>query len=271
MNFLLIVCIFTAMIHLFETAALSLRLAGARTGQIATSLAFVNTSFLVARLSNMLQAPLLGSMVDHAILQHTVPQLFADFRWVVLAAFLGNLIGVLLFPTMVQVSTLAIQTFEHHPSLPKLIFKFFTPRGFKKVLGCVRLPGLHLLSRLHWRHIPKLFLLLNVLMVSIYCVGVLASLLAAAILPEYRATASQLSGIVNGMATIMLALLVDPTSAHITDQAVRGKRDIDDVRTVVFFLLCGRLLGSLLLAQLMLAPAADYIVFATQWVSSLLK
>ncbi len=70
MNFLLIVCIFTAMIHLFETAALSLRLGGARTGQIATSLAFVNASFLVARLSNMLQAPLLGSMVDHAIL-HT--------------------------------------------------------------------------------------------------------------------------------------------------------------------------------------------------------
>jgi hypothetical protein len=127
------------------------------------------------------------------------------------------------------------------------------------------------LGRLHWRHIPKLFLILNVLMVSIYCVGVLASLLAAAILPEYRATASQLSGIVNGMATIMLALLVDPTSAHITDQAVRGKRDINDVRTVVFFLLCGRLLGSMLLAQLMLAPAANYIVFATQWVASLLK
>jgi len=69
MNPLLIVCILTGIIHLTEAVASSMRLAGVRTKNIATSLSFVNATLLITRLSNMLQAPLLGGMVDTAILR----------------------------------------------------------------------------------------------------------------------------------------------------------------------------------------------------------
>ena len=86
-------------------------------------------------------------------------------------------------------------------------------------------------------------------MTAIYTIGVLCSLLAGAYLPELRATAIQLSGIVNGIATILFALIVDPSGARITDQAAQGERPESDVKSVVFFLICGRLLGTLILAQ----------------------
>jgi len=106
-------------------------------------------------------------------------------------------------------------------------------------------------------------------MVAIYAVGVLAALYAGAQLPDLRTTASQLSGIVNGIATILLALLVDPTSAHIVDQVVREKRDLQDARTMVFLLAAGRVVATLLIAQLIFLPASKYIVVVTNWVSAI--
>jgi len=105
-------------------------------------------------------------------------------------------------------------------------------------------------------------------MVSIYAIGVLASMLAGAMIPEYRVTATQLSAIVNGIATILLTLMVDPMAALITDQAARGKRPQSDVRAMVFYLISGRVLGTLIISQLILLPSASYIEAATHLVKS---
>jgi len=90
-------------------------------------------------------------------------------------------------------------------------------------------------------------------------------------MPEFRSTAIQLSGIVNGMATIMFTIFVDPPGARVTDQAVNQQRPVDDVRRVVFFLQTGKMLGILILAQLFLKPFAMYILWVTKiikhWVS----
>ena len=90
-------------------------------------------------------------------------------------------------------------------------------------------------------------------------------------MPEFRSTAIQLSGIVNGMATIMFTIFVDPPGARVTDQAVNQQRPVDDVRRVVFFLQTGKMLGILILAQLFLKPFSMYILWVTKiikhWVS----
>ena len=202
MSALIIVCILTGLIHLAETSASSLRLAGIRTGHLATSLSFVNATLLVARMSNMLQAPFLGGMVDTAILNGNPNILIDNFRLIIFAAFIGNLIGAILSPFFVSIYTKAILKFDHVGSVPKLILQFFQPKNFIKVVGLFRLPRKQSFEGLSLRNIPKTFLLLNVLMVSIYAIGVLASMLAGAMIPEYRVTATQLSAIVNGIATI---------------------------------------------------------------------
>ncbi|MFC1478363.1 lipid II flippase family protein [Candidatus Margulisiibacteriota bacterium] len=270
MKTVLIVCFFTFMIHLAETLALSMRLAGVRTKQVATSISFVNASFLVSRMSNMLQAPLLGAMVDSAVNPNSIfnaTMLGANFRWIIFAAFWGNLLGAFLTPTFAYIFEKGIYIFEKEGSIPKLIGAALRPRNMKLIITSFRAPTFSSLQNISWNRIPHLFLYLNVLMVSIYAIGVLASLYAGAQLPDFRATAANLSGIVNGMATILLAIMVDPSGAHIVDQVVRGKRPEADARSMVFFLIMGRVFGTLIISQLLFLPSTKYIMAATEFVT----
>jgi hypothetical protein len=129
-----------------------------------------------------------------------------------------------------------------------------------------KLPNRTTFKRLSLKGIPRTFLWLNLFMVSIYAIGVLCSLMAGALIPTYRVTATQLSGIVNGIATILFTLMVDPIAAHITDQVARGKRREEDLRTVVFYIVLGRVVGTLLISQLLFFPGTEYICSVTVWV-----
>ncbi len=263
MSPILFVCILTGIIHFTETAASSLRLAGVRTKQIATSLSFVNATLLITRTSNMLQAPFLGGMVDHAILTGNPAVLITSFRWVIFAAFIGNLCGAIMTPFFVAVFTKAIFRFEKVGSVPRLIIGAFRPRNTMAIIRRLRLPSRGSLMNLGLKRMPQGFLWTNLVVVSVYSIGVLSSLYAGALVPEFRITASQLSAIVNGIATILLVTLVDPTCAYITDQAIRGKRPESDVRAMVFYIIIGRVVGTLILAQLLFLPSAEYIKSAT--------
>jgi hypothetical protein len=91
--------------------------------------------------------------------------------------------------------------------------------------------------------------------------------MAGAFLPDLRTTAVQLSGVVNGIATILLTLFVDPTGSLITDQAVHGKRPLSDVKSAIVALTLSRILGTFILAQIIFGPAVQYIMQVTQWVA----
>ena len=269
MNPIIIVCIFTGIIHFAECTASSLRIAGVRTKSIATSLAFVNATLLVTRLSNMLQAPFLGGMVDSAIINGNITALASNFRFIIFAAFIGNLAAAIMSPFSVSIFEKAIIKFETVGSVPKLILAVFWPKNFLAIVKRLRLPKKESFMNLSLKGMPKMFLWLNLLMVSIYAIGVLSALFAGSMVPEYRVTATQLSAIVNGLATILLTLMVDPTCAFITDQAIKGKRKESDVRAMVFYLILGRVVGTLIISQILFLPAAEYIKTVTLMVKGM--
>jgi hypothetical protein len=268
---LVIICCFTFIIHMTESLAYCMRLAGVRTKKIAIAMAFVTSTLLVSRLSNMFQAPLLGAMVDGAILagsQSALLDLELRFRFVIFAAFLGASIGAFLTPTMVFLFQKAIKRFQLYGSIPRVALSVLYPKNFIQILKSFRVPKVSSLKTISIKSIPKQFLIFNVVVTSIYVIGVLCSLLAGAYLPEFRSTAIQLSGIVNGIATVLFTIFVDPPGAKITDEAVNGDRSELDVRSVVFFLQCGKMIGTLIIAQLLLRPMTQYIMYFTQWISS---
>jgi len=265
---LLFICCFTFLIHITESLAYCMRLAGVRTKQIAIAMSFVTSTLLISRLSNMFQAPLLGALVDSSILMNSnaaLKNLGLSFRLIIFAGFLGSLAGAFLAPTFVLLFQKAIKRFLASGSLPRLFISIFKPQNFINILKSFRLPSLGSFKNLSLKNIPYGFLILNIIVTAVYTIGVLCSLLAGAYLPELRATAIQLSGIVNGIATILLTIFVDPAGARITDQACHKARPENDVRSVVFFLLAGRLLGTLLIAQLFFMPFTNYIMVITRW------
>lgn len=105
---------------------------------------------------------------------------------------------------------------------------------------------------------PKRLVVLHVLVTAIYTIGVLAALLASTLTTEHAIAASQSSGLINGIATILLTVLIDPAIGLITDKVLKGEKGIASLNKVFGLLMVSRLMGTVL-AQVLLLPAAYWI------------
>ena len=108
-------------------------------------------------------------------------------------------------------------------------------------------------------------LLANCLAQALIVVGVLASLYAGFLNPQYRVTASQLSAVVNGFATILLFALIDPQLSVMTDDVVEGRIDEARFRRTIVWISISRLIGTLL-AQALFVPAAGAVAWIANYV-----
>ena len=97
-----------------------------------------------------------------------------------------------------------------------------------------------------------------------WSVGVFAALYAGYLRPDLRVTASQLSAVVNGLATILMFTFIDPYLSLMTDDVAAGKVEESYFRRSVVWLTGSRLVGTVL-AQILLVPAALWIVACAEW------
>ena len=91
--------------------------------------------------------------------------------------------------------------------------------------------------------------------------GVFASLDAGCLDPDLRVMASTLSSVVNGGATILMFVFIDPDLSVMADDVIEGRTSEPDFRTATVWLVGSRL-GSPLLAQALLVPSAQRIAKA---------
>lgn len=256
---LLELIILTSIIHLVDTLAYSVRLNSVKSGQVALSFSLFNLFALVARTANTLQAPLIASIIGMSIAQGFNP--IMDLRKVIFASTIGTLAGVLLIPSFLRIFEKAVNRLEVTGSVPSLVVEALQINNIKRIVNSVTKPSKTMLERLRYREIPKRLLILNALVTGIYTVGVLAASYAAILVSvEHRLAVVASSGMINGIAAILLTLLIDPKSAMITDQALSGKRPYGDVKALVVLLITSKLVGTLL-GQALFLPAAEVIAF----------
>lgn len=275
MERLVLVWVLTGIIHLIMTFSFAIRLAGVRTHRLAIAFSLYNVIFLGVNTANAIQGPLLAKLVEETI--NTAPMYQAehmtalgwDIRSVLLAASAGTLLGVLLTPSFVRLFTYGILLFEQLGSVPKLLLAILHPVNLGKIVRSLHLPRLEQARELtsfrslRQVNIPWGFIIVNVFIAALWTTGVLSALYAGALVPAYRTTASTLSAVINGGATVLQALLVDPTAAMLTDQAIQGRRDESDIRDMVQYLAIGRFIGTVL-SQFLLVPGAELVAFITQ-------
>jgi Na+-transporting NADH:ubiquinone oxidoreductase subunit NqrB len=101
-------------------------------------------------------------------------------------------------------------------------------------------------------------IILNVGAQALVTVAVFAALYAGSLNPAYRVTASMLSSVINGVATILLFVFIDPHLSIMTDDVVEGRTSESTFRRAVVWLAGARITGTCL-AQLLLVPAAMLI------------
>lgn len=247
----------TAIIHMVDTLAYSVRLNSVKTGQFALSASLFNVFVLVSRTANTFQAPLIGTIVGRSITSKVDP--IGSIRLVIFSATAGTLLGIAAIPTFLKLFSKAVTRISETGSIPSIIFQAFSAANVKRIARSVKRPKKSMISGLRHRNIPKRIVVSSILITGIYTIGVLAANYSAYLVPSrYAIAASNSSGMINSMATILLTLFIDPKAAVITDEAYRGKREYGDVKALVVMLIGSKLLGTLL-GQLLIVPGAKLI------------
>lgn len=263
---LLAICVLAGLIHLAGTLAYGARIAGVRTRRIAVSFALFNILVLVSRTSNGFLGPLLAKRIEERLSSGGGAGLEGDFRLVILSAILAVLLGLVLVPTAQRMFARAINSFQYDRSTTRLLLRLATPRGLRTLRDSIAIPGRanaagarHLLFRWKW------VLLANMLAQALLTVGVLASLYTGYLHPEFRVTASQLSAVVNGFATILLFALIDPQISVLTDDVIEGAVSENEFRQVIVWVSFSRVVGTAC-AQILFLPAAQAISAISIWI-----
>ena len=268
--------IITFIVQGVTIAAYAARLAGVQTKRIATSISLYNLFMTAGRLAQLLATFFIGPLSDAAgnavIKFHNDPVTLGawqhtyelQLRLIVLGGTLGMICFALLLPMCAYLFRRGVHSFERRGSVPHALTALFKPSNIVAVLRAEHVPSFAELRSFNWRWIPKRLLVFNVVVTSIYAIGVQAAFLASVFDPSVVRTATSLSGVVNGIGTIAFTLFVDPTSSMITDQAIHGKRTVEEVRSMVFYLSLTAIVGTLL-SQLILTPAAVVIEYVARF------
>jgi len=261
---LITVVMIAIMVSTLASTAVVSRISAVMTKRVATAISIYNFFSLITRLAQQIYAPIVGSIVDISIKNSEFSLLQNRLRLIILGSTVGIFLGFILMPTFINIYCKAIKGMEKYGSLPKLFLNLLIkPSHWFSVVRTAAMPSLLGVKLSHIRDIPKPFLIFNVLVISIHTVGVMAATYASALMPEFARTATLLSSIVNGVATILIGIVVDPACAVITDQAVSGKRPLGHVKTMALFLIAGMFLGTLL-SQVIFIPCVYIIKIASQ-------
>jgi hypothetical protein len=249
----------TFLITLIGTLAYSIRIVGVRTGKIAVSFALFNIFVLVSRTANTIQIPLLTKYVE----DNTGTTILNSFYLVIGSAVIATIVGAILIPTFQRLFSSAVEKFSIERSVPRLILHGFSRNGISQFKTFVKLPSKDTVVGIDIKRLPIKILIFNVIAVAILVVGSLAPIYAGIIEPTLRATCMSLSGIINGVATVLLFIFIDPFLSIMTDDVVNGKCSEASFRRCVVGMVGTKIVGSIL-AFVPLLPAAHVIVIVAK-------
>jgi hypothetical protein len=196
---IIVVLILVFLINLITTLSYSVRIVGIRTGRIAVSFALFNILVLISRTAYGFQAPLLAKTIENNINTGEGENLF-EFRLIIFACTVATIIGGFLIPTFQRILSIAVDKFSIYKSVPSLILHSFTKGGISSIRDSVAIPRTKNISQINFKNnFPWKVFLMNIIAVAIITIGVLSALYAGYLNPEFRATASNLSAIINGV------------------------------------------------------------------------
>ncbi|MBS8263895.1 DUF2837 family protein [Mesobacillus boroniphilus] len=263
---LLFIAFFIFIIHSIETLAYAVRLSGARVKMIASALSLFNIMVIVSRLANMMQQPFTGSLIDNAPIENTLEFVETQFRIVIGASTLGTAFGMILLPTFIALFSRAIVYLsEEKGSVPSFMKRILSIKYIKRGLTHLTLPRFTYLKDTNIKDIPVRLFIVNMFITAIYTIGVLSALFASLLAPERAITSTMASGLINGIATILLVIFIDPKLSVMADDVVNQRGSYNKLKSMSLMMVTSRLFGTLL-AQALFIWGAKYIAWFTKFI-----
>jgi hypothetical protein len=263
---LILISLFVFIIHSIDTLAYAVRLSGARVKLLASALSLFNLMVIVSRMANMMQQPFTGSLIDNAPKVDTLEFVEHQYRVIIGSSTLGTIMGILLLPTFISLFSRAIiHLSDERGSIPALIKKGFAIEFIKRGVKHIHLPNLTYIKDIRLKDIPIRLFVINMLITAIYTIGVLSALFASLLAPERASTAIMASGLINGIATILLTIFIDPKISILADDVINQRGSYTNLKGASLMMVVSRLFGTIL-AQLLFIPGAEYIAWFTKFI-----
>jgi hypothetical protein len=257
---LLVICGLTFVIHVIATLAYAVRIAGVRTRRIAVSFSLFGIIALISRTANSFQGPFIAKRVELDIAHHMQHGLLGDFRLFLLTATVASIVGTFLIPSFQRYFSRAVEHFQANRSISRLLLHVFSRGGIRYIRVGARFPSRSNVTQLASdAGVSRKVVMLNVVAMAVWTVGVFASLYAGYLKPDLRVTCANLSSVINGLATVVLAVVIDPQVSVMTDDVIEGHISENSFRRAITTLAGARVVGTLC-AQAVLVPAAMIIV-----------
>lgn len=257
---IIIVLVLNFIISIIGTLAYSVRLVGVRTGKIAITFAVFNVLSLVSRTALTFQAPLLTKFVENSTGGSDVLNLF---NLIIIVSGIATLVGAFLIPTFQKLFYKGVIRFSIDKSIPKLIMHSFSKAGVHYMRDCISIPVKESVTKINFKKLPLKIIIYNIIAVAILTVGSLAPIYAGTIVPDLRATCITLSSVINGFATILMSIFIDPQLSIMTDDVIDGKCPEEDFRSCVIAMIGSKTIGTFAALPLLI-PASYIIVFVAK-------
>jgi hypothetical protein len=252
-----------------DTLAYGVRTAGVLTRKLAMGLSLFNSVVVISRFSNMLQAAVLGTFPDQVNQKtYTADAVLRALRIDLGFIVLGVIAGAVFMPSFIRLMSRGLDVLEERGSAPATGLYALT--HFWRLPHYMYFPTMEALRpyfnmhRIRWD-----FLVWNIFVTCFYSIGVMSTLLAASWNHSLASTCTMLSGIVNGIASMLLFIIVDPPSAIVIDQCIHGKRPVSDAKVLNLYLVLTRFTG-VCLGLLLLPFMGQYVLAVAGWVNHIL-
>jgi hypothetical protein len=180
---------------------------------------------------------------------------------IIFSCTVATIIGGLMIPTFQRLLSVAVNKFSIYKSVPKVIFHGFSKGGITYLKKSIVVPNTKNVTQISIRNdFPWKVFIMNVVAVAIITVGVISSLYAGYLNPDLRTTSSTLSSVINGFATILMFVFIDPFLSVMTDDVVLGKCKESLFRRYIVYMVFARIAGTLI-AQVIFVPSAKIIAY----------
>ncbi|RED66332.1 uncharacterized protein DUF2837 [Cohnella lupini] len=214
----------------------------------------------------MMQQPFTGSLIDTAGPLNTLQIVENQYRFLIGASTVGTVFGMILLPTFTALfSRTIILLANERGSVLSVIKRSFSLSFLKQGSKHIHLPKISYLRGIGLKTIPMRLFVINIIVTAIYTIGVLSALYASLLAPNRAGATIMASGLINGIATILLALFIDPKISVLADDVVNGKGSYLKLKSISVFMITGRLIGTIA-AQLLFIPGATYIAWLTKFI-----
>ena len=129
----------------------------------------------------------------------------------------------------------------------------------------IAIPVKESLTSINLKNLPKRILFYNFISVALITAGAFAPIYAGSIASDLRATCLSLSPIINGTATILTSIFIDPHLSIMTDDVVDGKCSEEDFRGCVVAMVGSKVFGTFAALALFI-PASYIIAFVANYI-----